>query len=73
MGDIEGLAEKISNDSNYSSLYSETELQEIKKEASPENLDIPNLLLNDDWGIKPVDYIRKSFSNIVKKLLLLLI
>ena len=56
MGEVEGLAAAILDDVNYTSLFDANELQEIKKEASPEDLDIPNLLINDDWGITPVDY-----------------
>lgn len=59
MGDIEGLSRRILNDPTYFSLFNETELQEIRRESEPEDLNIPNLLLNDDWGIEPVDYIRK--------------
>lgn len=59
-GDIDGLARRILNDPIYCNLFNETELQEIRKEASLEDLDIPNLLLKDEWGIEPVDYIRKN-------------
>jgi hypothetical protein len=59
MRDIDGLANKLLTDPNYAGLFDATELQEIKKEAFPEDLEIPNLLLNNDWGITPVDYARK--------------
>lgn len=30
------------------------ELHEIEKEASIEEIELPNLLLNNDWGITPM-------------------
>ncbi|XP_031784985.1 integrator complex subunit 8 isoform X1 [Nasonia vitripennis] len=60
MGDIDGLASRILNDPVYSNLFEASELQEIKKQSLSENLDIPNLLLNDDWGISPVEYTQKQ-------------
>lgn len=59
MGQIGGLATKILDNFRYASLFTGHELEEIKKEAIPDELDIPNLLLNNDWGIPPVNYIRK--------------
>ncbi|KAJ8673706.1 hypothetical protein QAD02_004968 [Eretmocerus hayati] len=60
MGDVPGLASAILGSSNLKSLFSADELQEIQREAVPEDLDIPNLLLNNDWDIPSVDFIQKQ-------------
>lgn len=70
VGEVDGLANKILNDKRYSSLFSVDEIQEIRRALSTEDLDIPNLLLDNDWGIAPTQYTRKNYyffdNNILK-------
>ncbi|XP_046812830.1 integrator complex subunit 8 isoform X1 [Vespa crabro] len=51
---LEGLASKLLNDPAYTALFNERELHEIEKKASIEEMELPNLLLNNDWGITPM-------------------
>ncbi|KAL2741275.1 integrator complex subunit 8 isoform X1 [Vespula maculifrons] len=51
---LEGLASKLLNIPAYTALFNERELHEIEKEASIEEIELPNLLLNNDWGITPM-------------------
>ncbi|EFN80014.1 integrator complex subunit 8 [Harpegnathos saltator] len=57
---IEGLALKILNDSSFSSLFDETELAIIKQASVSDEIELPNLLLNNDWGISPIPYIHNT-------------
>ncbi|KAK2577342.1 hypothetical protein KPH14_003465 [Odynerus spinipes] len=54
--DLDGLASKLLSNSTYTTLFSERELHEIEKKASSEEMDLPNLLINNDWGIPPVKH-----------------
>lgn len=56
---IEGLAVKIFNDSSFSSLFDETELAAVQQATVPDEIELPDLLLHNDWGIPSVPYIRK--------------
>lgn len=55
--DVEGFASKILNNSSFSSLFDEMELAVFQQAASNEIV-LPNLLLQNDWGIPSVPYIR---------------
>ncbi|XP_033225261.1 integrator complex subunit 8 [Belonocnema kinseyi] len=55
-GEIDSLATRILNNARYMSLFDERELGEIKKEASFNDLEIPALLLSNDWGVPSVTY-----------------
>lgn len=56
---IEGLASKTFNNPSYTSLFDETELAALQQAAISDEIDLPNLLLHNDWGIPSVPYIRK--------------
>lgn len=57
--DVEGFASKILNNSSFSSLFDETELTVFQQAASNEIV-LPNLLLQNDWGIPSVPYIQSA-------------
>ncbi|XP_076239137.1 integrator complex subunit 8 [Calliopsis andreniformis] len=57
---IDGVASKILGDPMYVALFDEKELEEIRKSAAVEELDIPDLLLKNDWGIPLVTYTQNS-------------
>lgn len=59
LGEIEGLATRLLNNPSYSNLFNDVELNNIRKEAIPEEVVLPELLLNDDWGMDPVVYLRE--------------
>lgn len=40
-------------------LFNENELDEIRKSASVEELEMPDLLLKNDWGIPLTTYTRQ--------------
>lgn len=56
---IEGLALKILNDPSFSSLFDEIELTVLQQATVSNEVELPNLLLHNDWGIPSVPYIRK--------------
>lgn len=56
---IEGLASKIFNNPSYALLFDETELASLQQAATSDDMEIPDLLLCNDWGIPSVSYIRK--------------
>ncbi|XP_023245256.1 integrator complex subunit 8 isoform X2 [Copidosoma floridanum] len=60
MGEIDGLASAILAKPKYVSLFNEKELMEIKKESLPTELDIPSILLSDDWDIEPIEIVVKK-------------
>ncbi|XP_014221962.1 integrator complex subunit 8 [Trichogramma pretiosum] len=49
ISEIKGLASEILKRPKYSKLFNDEELEEIKKEAIPEELEIPKLLLTGKW------------------------
>ncbi|XP_014469482.1 PREDICTED: integrator complex subunit 8 isoform X2 [Dinoponera quadriceps] len=57
---IEGLALKILNDLSLSSLFDETELAVIQQATLSNEIELPNLLLHNDWSISPVPYIQTA-------------
>ncbi|OAD62741.1 Integrator complex subunit 8 [Eufriesea mexicana] len=57
---IDGFASKILSDPLYIALFNEAELDEIRKSASVEDLELPDLLLKNDWGIPLVTYTQSS-------------
>lgn len=59
---IEGLAVKILNNPSFFSLFNETELTVIQEATISDEIELPDLLLNDNWGIPPISYIRKYQS-----------
>ena len=65
-GEIEGLATKILNNPKYVALFNERELDEIKKEASFNDLEIPALLLSNDWGVPCVTFTSKYNLKIIQ-------
>jgi len=56
---IEGLASKIFNNPSYTSLFDETELAVLQQAAVSDEIELPDLLLHNDWGISSVSFIRK--------------
>lgn len=56
--EVEGLANKILHSPKYVNLFNERELDEIKKEASFNDLEIPTMLLTNDWGVPCITYTR---------------
>ena len=65
MGEIDGLALAILNNPRYSNLFSDYEIQELKKEAIPEQLEIPKLLITGEWDDEDELFhkISKSFKS----------
>ncbi|XP_015607164.1 integrator complex subunit 8 [Cephus cinctus] len=49
--DIDGLTSRILNTPNCIALFNETERHEIEMETTSDDLDMPDLLLNNDWGV----------------------
>ncbi|XP_034940745.1 integrator complex subunit 8 [Chelonus insularis] len=60
MMDNTDLPRRILNCEKYYSLFTTDELAEIKEEAKCEEVELPPLLLNNDWGISPVTYSQSS-------------
>lgn len=56
---IEGLASKIFNNPSYASLFDEAELAILQQASISDEMELPDLLLRNDWGIPSVPYIRK--------------
>ncbi|XP_034174440.2 integrator complex subunit 8 [Osmia lignaria lignaria] len=56
MSNTEGIASKILGDPSYIALFDEKELEEIRKSATDEELELPELLLKNDWGISLATY-----------------
>ncbi|XP_046611926.1 integrator complex subunit 8 isoform X1 [Neodiprion virginianus] len=59
-GEIDGLASQLLEDANLRSLFNEEELEEVKREAEQNDLEIPDLLTNNEWGIQTVTYTQNS-------------
>ncbi|XP_076765909.1 integrator complex subunit 8 isoform X2 [Xylocopa sonorina] len=57
---INGFASKILGDPLYTALFDEEELVEIRKLANDEELELPDLLLKNDWGVPLVTYTQSS-------------
>ncbi|KAL0124939.1 hypothetical protein PUN28_006658 [Cardiocondyla obscurior] len=57
---VEGLASRVFNDPSYAPLFDETELATLQQAAICDEIELPNLLLHNDWGIPSVPYIQKS-------------
>ena len=62
MGDMDELASKILENQKYRELFNADELTEIQKQSTVEEIDVPSLLLNDDWGVSLAPYARKFQS-----------
>jgi len=60
--DIEGLASKLFNNSSYASLFDEAELAVLQQATISDEVEIPDLLLHNDWGIPSVSFIRKYYE-----------
>jgi len=56
---IEDFASRILNSPSFSSLFNETELAVFREIATSDELELPDLLLHNDWGIPSIPYIRK--------------
>ncbi|XP_077274442.1 integrator complex subunit 8 isoform X1 [Temnothorax americanus] len=57
---IEGLASKIFNNPSYTSLFDEAELATLQQAAISDEIELPSLLLHNDWGIPSVPYIQNA-------------
>ncbi|XP_076174566.1 integrator complex subunit 8 isoform X1 [Ptiloglossa arizonensis] len=57
---IDGFASKILSDPLYLSLFDEKELDEIRKTVDAEELELPDLLLKNDWGIQLMTYTQNT-------------
>ncbi|EZA47080.1 Integrator complex subunit [Ooceraea biroi] len=60
---IEGFASRVLNSPSFSSLFNETELIILRNAVAPDEVDLPDLLLHNDWGIPSVPYIRECKTN----------
>ncbi|KAG7213745.1 hypothetical protein KM043_002973 [Ampulex compressa] len=58
--EIDGLAAGILNNPTYVALFSERELNEISSAVKSEEVELPNLLLNNDWGIPLMTYTQST-------------
>ncbi|XP_066594619.1 integrator complex subunit 8 [Prorops nasuta] len=58
--DIEGLPSKILNDPVYTKLFDGKQLLEIQDSATVQEEEVPDLLLNNDWGIPLVTYTKNT-------------
>lgn len=56
---IEGLALKLFNNPSYASLFDEEELAVLQQATISDEVEIPDLLLHNDWGIPSISFIRK--------------
>ncbi|PBC29892.1 Integrator complex subunit [Apis cerana cerana] len=57
---IDGFASKILSDPLYMTLFNDKELDTIRKSAIIEELELPDLLLKNDWGIPLITYTQNS-------------
>nr|XP_031845085.1 integrator complex subunit 8 [Nomia melanderi] len=57
---INGVASKVLEDPGYVALFNEKELDEIKKSVAVEDVELPDLLLKNDWGIPLVTYTKST-------------
>ncbi|XP_006623708.1 integrator complex subunit 8 [Apis dorsata] len=57
---IDGFASKILSDPLYMTLFNDKELDIIRKSAIIEELELPDLLLKNDWGIPLITYTQSS-------------
>ncbi|RLU26095.1 hypothetical protein DMN91_002260 [Ooceraea biroi] len=57
---IEGFASRVLNSPSFSSLFNETELIILRNAVAPDEVDLPDLLLHNDWGIPSVPYIQSE-------------
>jgi len=62
---IEDFASRILNSPSFSSLFNETELAIFQETATSDELELPDLLLHNDWGIPSIPYIRK-YNKLIK-------
>ncbi|KMQ88336.1 integrator complex subunit 8-like protein, partial [Lasius niger] len=58
--DVEGFASKVLNNPSFSSLFDETELAVFQQAVTSNEIALPNLLLQNDWGIPSVPYIQNT-------------
>ncbi|XP_026668358.1 integrator complex subunit 8 isoform X2 [Ceratina calcarata] len=58
VSNIDGFASKLLSDPLYMTLFNAEELEEIRRSANVEELELPDLLLKNDWGISLVTYTR---------------
>lgn len=59
MSGIPELARRLLSTEKYTSLFSPDELMEMEKEALETEVELPPLLLNDDWGVSLVTYTQR--------------
>ncbi|XP_025991714.1 integrator complex subunit 8 [Solenopsis invicta] len=59
-GNIDGLASKICNNPSYASLFDEAEIIIIQQAAINDEIELPDLLLHNDWGIPSIPYIQNA-------------
>ncbi|XP_018407743.1 PREDICTED: integrator complex subunit 8 [Cyphomyrmex costatus] len=57
---IEGLAPKLFNNPFYASLFDEAELAVLQQAIVSDEIEIPDLLLHNDWSIPSVSFIQKA-------------
>lgn len=58
MTEMVELPRRILDNENYRSLFSAEELAKIEKQAGRNDVDLPPLLLNNDWDISLITYTR---------------
>lgn len=59
MGDMDELAGKILATDSYRELFNSEEISEIQKRSTTDDIELPSLLVNDDWGVTLVTYTRE--------------
>lgn len=59
MGDMDDLARRILTTENYKNLFNHEEIIEIEKQSKIDDVELPALLTNDDWGVSLVTYTRE--------------
>lgn len=59
MTDMPNFPNRILANEKYKELFNEDDIREIENQAAPTACDMPDLLLNNDWGVSLVTYTRK--------------
>lgn len=63
MTDIPDFPLRLLSNDKYKSLFNDDDLNEIRKQATPDTCDIPDLLLNNNWGVTLVTYTKSHAFN----------
>ncbi|KAK0179235.1 hypothetical protein PV327_008044 [Microctonus hyperodae] len=66
MSNIIELPKYILSNKNYSSLFNAEELREIKNEAISDEIELPPLLMNNDWNVPLISYTQSKKFHVYK-------